>query len=266
MNEALDISWLQLLAFSLILLVPLAINHYHRLDQGKDILISVGRMALQLLLVGSYLQYLFNLNSLLVNIIWLLLMLVIGASSVLSKTHLPKKVLLLPIALGIGIGLFPVLLILCLAVVRPTPLYNAQYMIPLAGMLLGNTLSSNIIALQNLFTCYRERKDQYEAAIALGASPRYASRQFVQEALRKASAPLLASMATIGLVTLPGMMTGQILGGSSPMIAIKYQLMIMMAIFVTMNVSLVCSIHFTLGKVLSREGRVLVQFINKDKL
>ena len=66
--------------------------------------------------------------------------------------------------------------------VQPTPLYSAQYMIPLAGMLLGNSLSSNIIALQNLFTAFEERKTEYEAAISLGASPKYASFPFVQEA------------------------------------------------------------------------------------
>ncbi len=70
--------------------------------------------------------------------------------------------------------------------------YNAQYMIPLAGMLLGNSLSSNIVALQNLFTAFEQRKSEYEAAISLGASPKYASFPFLQEALRKSLAPILA--------------------------------------------------------------------------
>ena len=71
-------------------------------------------------------------------------------------------------------------------------------------MLLGNSLSSNIIALQNLFTAFEERKTEYEAAISLGASPKYASFPFVQEALRKSMAPILASMTATGLVTLLG--------------------------------------------------------------
>ncbi|MBF9000746.1 MULTISPECIES: ABC transporter permease [Vibrio] len=265
MNNAIDISWWQLALFGLILSIPLAINAYHQLGLAKDIVISIGRMAIQLFLVGSYLQYLFNLNNLWINIAWMLCMITVGASSILSKTHLPKRLLLLPITLALGIGMFPTLAIICLTMVQPTPLYSAQYMIPLAGMLLGNTISSNIIALQNLFSCYQRRKGEYEAAIALGAAPTYASRSFVREALQKASAPLLASMATIGLVTLPGMMTGQILGGASPMIAIKYQLMIMTGIYVTMNVSLVCTVHLSLRKVLTREGRILVELTKLNK-
>jgi putative ABC transport system permease protein len=127
-------------------------------------------------------------------------------------------------------------------------------------MLLGNSLSGNIVALQNLFTAFEERKSEYEAAISLGASPQYASRDFVRNALRKANAPILASMATTGLVTLPGMMTGQILGGASPLVAIKYQLMIMIAIFVMMTISLTLSIHLTLKATFTKEGRVNVTF------
>jgi len=71
----------------------------------------------------------------------------------------------------------------------------------------------------------------------------------------------MASMATTGLVTLPGMMTGQILGGTSPMIAIKYQLMIMIAIFTMMSISLSLALHLSLKVVLSKEGRVKVRAI-----
>lgn len=148
--------------------------------------------------------------------------------------------------------------------VQPTPLYSAQYMIPLAGMLLGNSLSSNIIALQNLFTAFEERKTEYEAAISLGASPKYASFPFVQEALRKSMAPILASMTATGLVTLPGMMTGQILGGASPLVAIKYQLVIMLAIFVMLNISVVITLEMTLSSVQTKEGRVRVKIEQKS--
>lgn len=260
MSNTVDIAWWQLAVFSIILCIPLAVSRIYQLALSKEILISVGRMTLQLILVGTYLEYLFKLNNLWINLIWLLFMITIGASSIVSKTHLPVNKLLFPIMAGLAAGLFPVALILSLGVVHPLPWYSAQYLIPLSGMLLGNTLSSNIVALQNLFTAFEERKSEYEAAISLGASPYYASRDFVRSALRKANAPILASMATIGLVTLPGMMTGQILGGTSPLIAIKYQLMIMIAIFVTMTISLTISIQLTLRATFTKEGRINVKF------
>ncbi|MBY8059569.1 ABC transporter permease [Vibrio fluvialis] len=264
MSSVVDISWWQLGLFSMSLAIPLAVNAYHQLDIGKEMLWSVARMALQLLLVGVYLEYLFAHNNLWVNLAWLMVMIGVGASSIVSKAKLPVKLLIGPIIAGLAVGLFPLIILLCVAVVQPTPWYSAQYMIPLAGMLLGNSLSGNIVALQNLFTAYKERRSEYEGALSLGASPIYASRGFVRSALRKASAPLLASMAATGLVTLPGMMTGQILGGTSPLIAIKYQLLIMIAIFVMMNISLTLSVHLTLRVALSKEGRVKVRFTDEN--
>ncbi len=262
MNSVIDISWWQLASFSLVLLIPLTVNKYYQLGIGKEIVISIGRMTIQLLLVGAYLEYLFTLNNLWVNLIWLVVMISIGASSIISKTRLPMNKLFVPVTTGLAVGLFPLILILCLAVVNPSPWYSTQYLIPLSGMLLGNSISSTIVALQNLFSAFDERRSEYEAAISLGASPQYASRDFVRNALRKANAPILASMATVGLVTLPGMMTGQILGGTSPFIAIKYQLMIMIAIFTMMTISLTLAINLTLKAALTKEGRVNIKFLD----
>ncbi len=266
MKDVIDISWLQLSLFSLTLLIPLFICRYLKIQVGKEILLSASRMALQLTLVGFYLSYLFSLNSLIVNIVWLLVMMLIGSSSIIDKSKLPKQHLLLPVSIGLFTGTIPVLLLLCLFVIKPIPFYSTQYMIPLAGMLLGNTLSGNIIALQNLFSAFSVRKSEYEGAIALGASPQYASHLFVQDAFKKAIAPLLASMTTIGLVTLPGMMTGQILGGAAPMTAVKYQFMIMVAIFVVLTISLLITIKLVLRNCLTKEGRILVSFIQEGTL
>jgi putative ABC transport system permease protein len=260
MNSVIDISWIQLAFFSLTLLIPLFISHHFNLGLRKDMLIAVTRMILQLILVGMYLEYLFKLNSILINTLWISIMVLIGASSVIGKAKLPIKRLFIPVAASIFLGMLPILGLLCLLVIKPSPWYNAQYLIPLAGMLLGNTLSSNIIALQNLFNSFEKRHDEYAAALSLGATAAYACRPFIQEALQKAMAPILASMATIGLVTLPGMMTGQILGGASPMIAIKYQSLIMIAIFVALNITLTLSMKLITTSVISKEGRILVRF------
>ncbi|MGR5118014.1 ABC transporter permease [Vibrio astriarenae] len=263
MQDALDISFVHLILFSLLLVIPLGINAFFRLSLAKDMLLGVGRMAIQLMLIGLYLEYLFALESLLVNIVWLVIMMLIGASSVVSKARLPKTLLLLPVFSGLFIGLCPVLLLLCVGVVQPDPYYSAQYVIPLAGMLLGNSLSGNIVALQNFFGSFEARKEEYAGKISLGATPTYASRPFVEIALQKSLAPILATMATMGLVSLPGMMTGQILSGTSPLIAIKYQLLIMMAIFVMMNLSITSCLLLTQRRVLSPEGRLLCQISQK---
>ncbi|MDF2152458.1 ABC transporter permease [Vibrio sp. CAU 1672] len=260
MQGVVDISWLQLAGFGFILLVPLAINARYKLGIARDTAISVSRMAVQLVLMGIYLEYLFKINSLLINSLWLAIMLAVGASSILDKANLPKRPLFGPVVIALSCAMFPILGAIILGLVQPHPLYSAQYMIPLAGMLLGNSLSSNIIALQNLFTAFDQRQPEYHAALSLGASPRYASFPFIQEALRKSLAPIMASMATTGLVTLPGMMTGQILGGTSPIVAIKYQLLIMLAIFVVLTISVTITLELTLASVQTKEGKIKIAF------
>lgn len=244
--------------FSLTLVIPLTINRIYQLDLAKEMGLSVFRMVAQLAFIGLYLEFVFQLNSPLLNSLWIALMVGIGSSSIISKAKLPKKRLLYPVAIGLLVGLLPLITLLSTVIIQPTPLYSAQYVIPLAGMLLGNSLSGNIVALQNLFTAFRDRESEYHAAIALGASPHYATHPFVRAAMQKAFAPVMASMATTGLVTLPGMMTGQILGGVNPMVAIKYQLLILIAIFVMLTISVTITLQLTIKNSITKEGKVLV--------
>ena len=258
MQESLDISWALMGLFSLTLVIPFTINRIYQLDLAKEMGLSVFRMVAQLVFIGLYLEFVFQLNNPLLNTLWIILMVGIGSSSIISKAKLPRKQLLIPVATGLLVGLSPLVIVLSSVIIQPTPLYSAQYVIPLAGMLLGNSLSGNIVALQNLFTAFKERESEYHAAIALGASPHYATLPFVRAAMQKAFAPIMASMATTGLVTLPGMMTGQILGGVNPMIAIKYQLLILIAIFVMLTISVTITLQLTIKNSITKEGKVLV--------
>ncbi len=251
-----DISWLALGLFMLVLIVPFAINRSYQLHLGKEISIAVVRMTLQMALIGLYLQYLFHLDNVWVNLAWLLVMLLVGASAIISKAKLPKRPLMVPICTGLLLGLMPILLVMMLWLFQPTPIYSAQYLIPTAGMLLGNSLSGNIIALQRLFAAFEEKQPQYHGALALGASPKQAAAPFVQSALQQSFAPILASMATTGLVSLPGMMTGQILGGVDPIIAVKYQIVILVAIFATLTISVATSVSLTVRKLLTHSGKM----------
>ncbi|ACJ30277.1 YbbM family integral membrane protei [Shewanella piezotolerans WP3] len=251
-----DISWWQLAGFMIILLIPFGISRYFELGLNRDMLHAIIRMLVQLILVGVYLQYLFELNSLTVNLLWLTLMLLIGASAIISKAKLSRRLLYLPVLIGLSLGLFPVLWLMIVYLLSPEPLYSAQYLIPTAGMLLGNCLSGNIVALQRLFGAFEDRKAEYEGALALGASSYQASLPFIRTAMQQSFAPILASMATTGLVTLPGMMTGQILGGVAPLIAIKYQIVILVAIFVTLTVSVSSSLLLSINTAVTVNGRV----------
>ncbi len=237
MENSIDIDNWKLLGFLSILFIPFAINLYYKLSLSRTIAIAVIRMSLQLFMVGLYLAFLFELNSLLVNLIWLALMLVIASRAVITNARLKPKYLFSLVITAMAISLLPIMAILLLGLLQPQPYYSAQYLIPLAGMLLGNSLTGNIVSLQHFYTSLKDKEAEYQAALALGATPKQACLPFMQASLKNALAPILASMTTMGLVTLPGMMTGQILGGVTPLIAVKYQLIIMVAVFTMLSLS-----------------------------
>jgi len=111
-------------------------------------------------------------------------------------------------------------------VVQVRPWWEPQYIIPIAGMILGNSMTSAALAGDRLQGDLRARADEVEARLALGFSGREAVQPMVRAALRAAMIPTVNGMMTVGLVQLPGMMTGQILAGSSPLVAIRYQMVV----------------------------------------
>jgi len=109
-------------------------------------------------------------------------------------------------------------------------------------MLLGNCMRGNILALERFYSAITKREREYITYLTMGSSFSEATAPFIREAIGPALAPTLSTMATLGIVSLPGMMTGQILGGSPPITAIKYQIAIMIAIFTAIVISVVVTL------------------------
>jgi putative ABC transport system permease protein len=137
-----------------------------------------------------------------------------------------------------------VLLFFNIFVIRLDNIFNAQYMITIAGMLLGNSLSGNIICINNFYKAIKENQNEYFYALSLSGSKIEALTPYFKNAVSASVNPTIASIETIGLVSLPGMMTGQILGGAIPLTAIKYQIAIMVAILIGRYFSGILSIIF----------------------
>ena len=162
MQTSIDISWLQLGLFSLLLFIPIVINAHFKLGINKSTVIALVRLFLQLLLVGFYLEYIFELDSILLNTGWLIVMITVGSYSIITKSGLNNRYLFIANSIALSCAVLPILLVLSLLIIQPAPWYSAQYMIPLAGMLLGNSLSANIVALQHLFGAFKQQQDQAE--------------------------------------------------------------------------------------------------------
>jgi putative ABC transport system permease protein len=225
-----DIGPWSLAAGYALLLFPLALMLWLRIPLMGQTLIAVLRMTLQLLFVGFYLQFIFELNSLWLNAAWILVMIVVADVSVARGCglRLTRIAGVLFIALLTG-TLVPLLFFLGPILMRPG-LLDAQYAIPICGMILGNCLRADMIGIRHFYEGMEKGEKAYLNSLAQGARLSEALRPYERDACQAALAPTVATIATIGLVALPGMMTGVILGGVDPMTAIKYQIAIMIAI------------------------------------
>lgn len=225
-----DLSFMNLaLAYGLVLLA-IALARLQKIGQEREMLWSSLRMVLQLLAVGYLLHVVFTINT---PVPVLLILLVMAAFSLqVMGTRVRRKMpgFYRVVGSSIFIGCGVVTLLFCTLVVGYSPWYDPRYLIPLAGMIIGNSMNGASLAAERLETEIRERRDEIETAICLGATARQASQTACRNAFRAALIPTLNTMAAMGIVSLPGMMTGQILSGTEPVIAVRYQIAIMCAI------------------------------------
>lgn len=244
--DIIELSWVQLGIGFLIMLMPAFILWKYNTGLNKKLLIASARMVLQLIFVGYYLEYLFEYDNPWINSLWIMIMVVVADFATVDRSELKRKSsLLVPIFFATFLGIIIIDLFFLEFVIQLPKLLAAQYAIPITGMVLGNCLRSNVIGINAFYYSLDTNKERYQYYLSCGATRPEALKPFIGEALKKSANPTLASMATIGLVSLPGMMTGQILSGSSPMTAIKYQIMIMVAIFSGTILSVFLGIRFS---------------------
>ena len=251
-----DISYFSLLIGLLLLLIPIYFFAKFKTDLTKATIVGTLRMIVQLFLIGMYLKYLFLWNNPFINLLWVCIMIFVASETALSRTQLKRKILMLPVAIGF---LASAILVGCYflgIVLQLDNIFSTQYMIPIFGILMGNMLSSNVIALNTFYTDLMREQQLYYYLLGNGATRQEAIAPFIRKAIIKAFSPAIANMAVMGLVALPGTMIGQILGGSSPNVAIKYQMMIIVITVTASILSLMITLWLASSKSFDAYGRI----------
>lgn len=243
-----DITLTSLLWGFLLLIIPTYFLYHYRTGLVRDTLIAAIRMTIQLFLIGIYLKYMFTLNLWWLNLLWVLIMAAVASHTIIHRTKLPLRRLFIPITIAMICSIAIIDIYFMGLIVRQDNLFEARYFIPISGMILGNMLSANVIALNTYYGAIRREQTSYLYHLANGATGAEARTPFMREALIKSFNPTIASMAVMGLIALPGTMTGQILGGSAPDVAIKYQIMLMISIFASSLISVLLTLAFTRRK------------------
>ncbi len=258
-----DINVWRLLAGFLLLVIPVALSVFVKLGIIRQLAIATGRMTGQLFLMSILLIYLFRWDNIWLNTTWVIIMIFFACFSALINSKLSFRKFFGPVFLSYFIGSVFVLLFFNKVIVNHENIFTARLFVVIGGMLLGNSLNSTIIGISHYYESIRKEKRRYMYLLSLGATLNEALLPFFRDAMLAALKPFMAGMATMGLVSLPGMMTGQILGGASPETAIKYQIAIVIAIFTAITISVALSIYFTSRRAFNDYGVLRDDFFKK---
>lgn len=255
--EIIDLSYVSLGIGLLLLLIPLFYIWKFKTGLLGATLIGTGRMIIQLSLIGVYLKYLFLWDNPWINLLWGIIMILVASQTALARTGLKKQVLLMPISIGFLCSVVCIGMYFICIVLRPENVFSARYFIPIFGILMGNMLSSNVIALNTYYSGLKREEQLYRYLLGNGATRTEAQAPFIRQAIIKSFSPLIANISVMGLVAFPGTMSGQILGGSSPNVAIKYQMMIMVITFAASMLSLMITITLASKRSFDAYGKLL---------
>jgi putative ABC transport system permease protein len=229
----------QMIAFTGFIILSSLTSLALKLKLEKDLWIGAVRTFSQLFLMGFVLKYVFeHANVFLVTglFIWM----VFWASRIINKRVENKPFeLQTPIFLTMVVTYMLISSITTGGLLQVDKWYEPAIFIPLAGMVIGNSMNAIALSLDRLFAELRDKRAEVEQMLIFGADSKEAMRPALQAAVRTGMIPSINSMMSVGLVFIPGMMTGQILGGQDPVDAAEYQIMIMLMI--SSSVALGCS-------------------------
>ena len=226
----LQLSYWQVAMATLLLLVNGLLSSLLQLGLGRRLLIAASRTTIQLLLIGLVLQQIFSLDHWLPVLGLASLMALIAGLAAVRRTSRRYPGIWFASTLSILVSSWLVAALALTAIVRVEPWYLPQYAIPFLGMILGNALTGISLGLDRFSETLVKGRDRVELLLALGGSRWEAALPAIREAVRTGMIPILNSMTVVGLVSLPGMMTGQLLAGVPPAEAVKYQIVIMFLI------------------------------------
>ena len=242
---------------ALLIVVNGAVSVALKLDLERKLAWAAVRTVVQLLAIGYVLGWVFQFDRWFVVLPLMVAMTLIAGFAGAqrgARTYTGQRVdsiasIWVSSWLVAAVGLF--------VVIRIRPWYEPQYAIPILGMILGNTLTGVSLGIERMTEELTARRDRVDMALALGATRWEAAQAPARQAVRAGMIPTLNQMAVVGIVSLPGMMTGQVLAGQSPLQAVRYQIVIMFLIAASSALGTVLAVLLTYRRLFSADHRFL---------
>ncbi|MDY3374627.1 MAG: iron export ABC transporter permease subunit FetB [Terrisporobacter othiniensis] len=233
-----------LILSSVLLIIPIMISYKEKLELNRDIIISMLRAIIQLLVIGYVLDFIFGLDKLIYTAVLVLVMIFNAVINTRKKGFLIENQVLISF-ISISIGTVATLGILIGSkAIEHTP----NEVIPVAGMIISNSMVAIGLSYRNLVNNFKNNSIAVEVKLSLGASIKEASAEIIRESIKISIMPTIDSAKTLGIVSLPGMMTGLILAGSSPVVAVKFQIMVTFMILSSSSIATIIATYLSYKK------------------
>ncbi|MCM7514672.1 iron export ABC transporter permease subunit FetB [Enterobacter hormaechei] len=248
------------LALSMVLvLVAIVVSYREKLGLEKDILWSIARAVIQLIIVGYVLKYIFNVNHAVLTLLMVLFICFNAAWNAQKRSkYIDKAFISSLIAITTGTALTLAVLVLSGSIE-----FTPMQVIPISGMIAGNAMVAVGLCYNNLGQRFSSEQQQLQEKLSLGATPKVASAQLIRDSIRSSLIPTVDSAKTVGLVSLPGMMSGLIFAGIDPVKAIKYQIMVTFMLLATASLSTIVACYLTYRKFYNSRHQLVASSLKK---
>lgn len=256
MQGAVKLNILQFSLIYLLLIIILAVMKKTKINQTKLLLLASFRMTVQLVLAGLILTYIFKNPNPIFTLAYIAAMLIFSIYRVLSKNKGLNRNFKIAVSLSLSIAGISILGFFVIAVVGQS-FFNPQYAIPLGGMIIGNAMTGVTLALKTFNENIKSQRQKIDSLLNLGVTPQKILLPYVNNSIETALLPTMNSMLGMGIISLPGMMTGQILSGTLPTTAIMYQIAIMIAICTSVCLTVFCSLNFGYKTLYNKRNQII---------
>lgn len=229
-----------------------------KLKLEKDLAWGTVRTFAQLFIMGYILKFIFQLNNVVLILLLYTFMIFWAAHAVRGRVKEDSVRFFVPTFVSMVASYMLVSILVTVVIVQVKPWYTPQYFIPLGGMIIGNAMNAITIALDRLFSDLRQHRAEIELSLSLGASYQEATHSVMRDAVKAGMIPSINALMTVGLVSLPGMMTGQILAGTDPLIATKYQIVVMLIIVAATAIGSVLIAHVVRRRCFTKAHQMII--------
>jgi len=251
------ISYLNMLLGLLLLAVPAYLLYIYDRQSLRNAVMAVLRMLVQLGAMGGCLWALYHFDSMWLNLLWLLLLVVAAAFMLVSRTHLRSRILFLPACVGMFVSVLAVSSYVLWVVLQPASPSSARWFVPVTGVLMAHVLITNIHGVRTYFDSLRQDSQPYYTLLGNGASRLRALAPYFTRSLRSLMVPALANLSVLGLFVVPMLLSGLLIGGVSPIQAVVIFALLTIACLTTSLLSVSLILWLSDRYAFNRQGKLL---------